>query len=1126
MKRRATAKNNKGKIEKNQKVKEGMCIFPFKYKWKLHDDCVETEKGEICATEINEKTRTLVKYGYCEPKTPKSKTPKTKTPESLKKGTEKKAPKRKTLKIVDKLPSPKTRKLKKKLKLVERLKKTPDIPQKMKTYNVEFVKILEELEDMMTRQGEPFRARAYKQAAEVIMTYPNDITDPKQLEGLKGIGKTIMTKLEEYVETGTLKVLERERNNPINVLTKVHGIGPKKAKEFIEKGVKTIEDLKQHMDKLTSAQKLGVIYYDDIELRIPRSEIDLYKKEFKEVIDEAPKGSHFEIVGSYRRGAESSGDIDVIITNDEDNRKVFDFFIDKLLEKKLIIHVLSRGKTKSLTISKLGDEYRARRLDIMYAPPDEYAFATLYFTGSKAFNTMQRQRALDLGFTLNEHGFHKMTHGSKGEKIKENFPDERSIFTFLGMKYKKPEERIDGRSVEIQQAEAIQPETKPQTAPQTAPQAEPQAKPEQKKHRKTLKLVKQLKPNLIQQFKKEGVSLLKTLTEKQLEEMIKQANNAYYCDKNPIMTDNEYDILREYTNDKYPDNLIAQEGHATCEMDIVKNKVKLPYEMWSMDKIKPDTNALEKWQAKYKGPYVLSCKVDGVSGLYSTEGPEPKLYTRGNGVIGQDVSHMIPYLRLPNTSGIVIRGEFIISKNKFKEKYSKEFSNARNFVAGIVNQKKVSPEKVRDLDFVAYEVIKPVLKPSEQFVFLTEIGANVVRYLNSDTVTNELLSALLVEWRDNYKYEIDGVICMNDEIYPRKSGNPEHAFAFKMVLGDQVAEAKVVDVLWTASKDGYLKPRVQIEPVVLGGAKIEYATGFNAKFIVDNKIGVGSLIKLVRSGDVIPHIVSVIEPASQPLMPGIDYTWTETNVDIMLQDKSKDETVKEKVITGFFKGIGVEGLSSGNVKRIINAGYDTVPKILAMTKKEFLTVEGFKEKLATKISEGIKNQVEKASLPELMNATNIFGRGFGEKRIKSILEEYPDILVTEESSVSKVDKVEKISGMAKKTAVKFVEKIPEFVEWAKQSKLQERLIYEKIKLVSPSKQHELAGKRYVMTGFRDKDLIERLDSVGAIQGSSVSKNTFVVLVKDKDETTGKAEEARKLGIQIMTPDEFIERYKI
>ena len=92
---------------------------------------------------------------------------------------------------------------------------------------------------------------------------------------------------------------------------------------------------------------------------------------------------------------------------------------------------------------------------------------------------------------------------------------------------------------------------------------------------------------------------------------------------------------------------------------------------------------------------------------------------------------------------------------------------------------------------------------------------------------------------------------MNDKVYPRKRGNPDRD-AFKMVLGDQVAEAKVVNVIWTASKDGYLKPRVQIEPVVLGGAKIEYATGFNAKFIVDKKIGVGSVISLVGSGDVIP----------------------------------------------------------------------------------------------------------------------------------------------------------------------------------------------------------------------------------------------------------------------------------
>ena len=132
--------------------------------------------------------------------------------------------------------------------------------------------------------------------------------------------------------------------------------------------------------------------------------------------------------------------------------------------------------------------------------------------------------------------------------------------------------------------------------------------------------------------------------------------------------------------------------------------------MWSMDKIKPDTGYLSKWEVKYTGPYVLSCKLDGVSGLFSGG----KLYTRGNGLIGQDVSHLIPYLKLPNNSDVVIRGEFIISKSVFTSKYAKDFSNARNFVAGVVNSKTVDISKVNDMRFVAYEVIKPELKPSKQ----------------------------------------------------------------------------------------------------------------------------------------------------------------------------------------------------------------------------------------------------------------------------------------------------------------------------------------------------------------------------------------------------------------------------
>ena len=159
------------------------------------------------------------------------------------------------------------------------------------------------------------------------------------------------------------------------------------------------------------------------------------------------RGSKFEIVGSYRRGAKNSGDIDIIITNKEDNKAAFDKVLDVLIKDKIITEVLSRGKTKSLTLVQIKKDGPIRRVDFLYSPPDEYAFALFYFTGSKIFNTVVRQRALDLGYTLNEHGLSHFAKGVKGKKVDHDFPTEQSIMNFLGLKYIKPEDRIDGRSV-------------------------------------------------------------------------------------------------------------------------------------------------------------------------------------------------------------------------------------------------------------------------------------------------------------------------------------------------------------------------------------------------------------------------------------------------------------------------------------------------------------------------------------------------------------------------------------------------------------------------------------------------------------------------------------------------------
>jgi NAD-dependent DNA ligase len=1010
------------------------------------------------------------------------------------------------------------------------LKISQDITQMSKLptgrLNEKFIELMEQLADIMLKQGEAFRARAYQKAQETIMAYPGDIMSPNDLKGKPGIGSTIMEKLNEYVETGTLKVLEREKNNPVNILAEVYGIGPKKAKELVDNGIISIAQLRENQQMLNDIQKVGLRYYEDVLKRIPRSEIEDYKglfeSDFKKV---ATSDSKFEIVGSYRRGAQSSGDIDVIITSD--SPKVFINFIDELIKKKIILEILSRGPTKCLVMAKIPSSDSVRRVDFLYTGLEEFPFAILYFTGSKIFNTVMRHIALEKGYTMNEHGINKMEGKKKGDKVAHHFRTEEDIFNFLGLEYKAPTERTDGRAVilktnkpgsklvieESSSEEYVLPAAKKvvkKVTPAKTLLIESDSEDEEE--------IDQSVVDIAKNFKKNGISVLESLNENQLSSILREANKAYY-NQQPFMTDNEYDIVKEYIEKKYPSNKAIVEIGAQVE----RNKVTLPYPMGSMDKIKPDTGALSNWMAKYRGPYLLSCKLDGVSGLYTTEGSAPKLYTRGDGKVGQDVSHLIPHLRLPKTKGVVIRGEFIIPKNIFDSKYKTKFANPRNMVAGIVNHKTIN-EAIKDLHFVAYEVIAPVKKPSEQMEFLSTLDVEVVLWKTESVLTNELLSETLVEWRKNYAYEIDGVIVTNDAKYTRKAGNPEHAFAFKMVLSDQIAEAKVVDVIWTASKDGYLKPRVQIEPINLGGVRIEFATGFNGSFINDNKVGVGAVIELIRSGDVIPHIRKVTTPAEQAKMPSVPFKWNDTHVDIMLEDLDSDETVKEKNITGFFRGIGVEGLSSGNVARIIQAGYDTVPEIIKMDVDDLLQVEGFKDKTANKLYNGIKEKIDAASLVTIMSASNMFGRGFSEKKLELIMDSYPNVLLSKESNTQKVAKISAIKGMAEKTAEAFVERIPDFINFIKEAGLVKKLAQEITEKKPVDESHPLFGKTIVMTGFRDAQIQEVIKNVGAKLGSSVSKNTFIVLVKDKDEDTGKAADARKLGVTLMTPEEFTKKY--
>jgi DNA ligase (NAD+) len=1064
------------------------------------------------------------------------------------------------------------------------IKTTPIIVQAndMPKLNEKFIELMDTLGFIMRKRKDVMRARAYANAKETIASYPGDITDPSQLKGMKGIGTTIYQKLVDFNANGTLRVMEEHKDligkkKAMDVFANIYGVGEKKAEELVDAGILTIEELElRQADVLNAKQRLGLKYYKDILQRIPRSEIQEYEAVFKEAFP-AVADSKFEIVGSYRRGLATSGDIDVIITSSDPD--VFRVFVDELVKRGIIVEILSRGNAKCLVIAKLPKAEYVRRVDFLYTSPEEYPFSVLYFTGSKEFNTTMRERALTMNYTLNEHGMSVMENKKKGDRVSQVFPDEKSIFDFLGMEYKQPMERLNGDAVvplvgaapvptstvppgkktrklkpKVQEAVAVAVEpvqaqevvapaqedvvvkakpkakAKAQAQAPAETQAPAKAKPKAKPKAESVAAAetaikcdrKKIDPKDIDAFKKDGIKVLESLTEDQLAAMITAANVAFHCQGIPIMTDNEFDIVRDYLQSKYPNNPALTDVGA--EIDSGKNKIKLPYEMASMDKIKPDTNVIVSWCAKYKGPYVLSCKLDGVSGMFSTEGPKPKLYTRGDGTVGQDISAMIPKLKLPtDKKDIVVRGEFIIPKAVFHEKYADKFANPRNLVAGIVNQK-THDGRIEDLRFLAYEVIKPAgLKPSEQMALLDTMNVDVVQHRSVPTISNEYMSEVLQDWRKNYTYEIDGVIVSDDNIHPRATGNPDHSFAFKMVLSDQMAESQVVDVIWTASKDGYLKPRVQIMPVKLGGVTIQFATGFNGSFIEENKIGIGAIVQIIRSGDVIPKIQSVTTPAAHAKMPSEEYVWNDTHVDVMLKDATGNTVVLGKNITGFFKGIGVDGMGPGSVDKLIAAGFDSVPKILRMEKADFLKVEGFQDKTATKLMEGIRDKVAAASLATIMAESNKLGRGFSTKRAEAILAAYPTVF---EEGERNVVKLVAIDGIEKKSAQAFVDHIPEFLKFLEECGLTDKL---KFKVATPAvvdESHPLFGKTIVTSGFRDKDLEEKLKTVGAKMGSGVSKSTFALLVKDMNETSGKVADAKKHGVTIIVREEFLEKYLI
>lgn len=611
---------------------------------------------------------------------------------------------------------------------------------------------------------------------------------------------------------------------------------------------------------------------------------------------------------------------------------------------------------------------------------------------------------------------------------------------------------------------------------------------------------------------------------KELELKIKEANESYRIGK-PILSDKEYDILIDELTMLDPHNIILNEvGH---KIQDVSRKRKLKIAMASMNKCK-SLIELKDW-ARLKGfdintEIVLTPKYDGLS--LENDEINNQATTRGDGTFGQasDEHYKLIQNKLKDTriysfgpshfapEKLITYGEVMMSKKTFLDKYSKDFANPRNLVAGLLNSKDIN-DNLKDCHFIKYGLV------TDDNSFVTKSQA--LECLNNhqdikvpfevkklSKLTEEYLFELFQDWSKDF--EIDGIIVeinsidlQNELGRETSSNNPCWARAYKSPDFEQCGESEVLDISWNISKQGLVKPIIRIKPIKLDGVTISNVTGNNAKFIKDMGIGKGAIIKIKRSGMVIPLVVDVIKTVEfeMPVFENIELEWNESGIELITIGETDEQRLKQLI--SFFAILEADNVSEGVITQLWNAGYKTVKDILGLTKTDLESIDRFGKRKATIVYNSIQKSIKDVELPKLQHASGLF-KNLGSKKLALVEIENPTY-----------NELVEIDGFSDISANSYLDGLPKFNEFIKNLPI---TISKKVEV--ESNDSSLEGQVYVFTGVRDKELESVLVSKGAKIGSSVSKNTTHLVVKSVGSGSSKEVKAIELGIQIVSIDDL------
>jgi NAD-dependent DNA ligase len=594
-----------------------------------------------------------------------------------------------------------------------------------------------------------------------------------------------------------------------------------------------------------------------------------------------------------------------------------------------------------------------------------------------------------------------------------------------------------------------------------------------------------------------------------LVEQLQKANWAYHNTSNTLMSDDDYDLgLKELERISPTHPFLGLVGALPSAKGV---SIMLPMTMGSQDKVREGEKGLERWMKRCSSKfYCISEKLDGLSALFVRRGSKNSLYLRGDGVRGVDVSSILSFIRGVDVykEDCIIRGELLLRSVDVPAG-----SIGRSLVNGWVHRDLADSEKLSKVRFVAYQVLEPVgMTRGAQFRWLAKMRAETPwsqTWPAGALIQGNFLKGALIQRKAASPYPLDGLVIGTDTVPVGLGGgearNPPDSVAYKASLDEQKAETTVIGVEWNLSRQGFWIPRIQIEPVQINGATIQWLSGHNAKLMQENGIGKGARVVVRRSGDVIPTLDSVIIRAAEVSMPAAGtWEWDATRVNA----KTNMKVLPEQGLLHALQVLGVEGIGPGLIKKIVEGGFTTMRKV--WDAKESHLADAIGGGRAPALLSSLKEAVASASMSMLVVASNLLPRGVGDKKLRAVFAKQSDPKLWTMTMYP-------IEGWSEESFQEMLECIPEILVWIQES-------FPSVPVtVSPVAAPVLSSAAtnfVVFTGVRDKVLEGLLGKAGWAIEDSVTKKTTALVVAEEAKETAKLKKARDMGVQILKLSEF------